>query len=467
MNSEEFQTKENNEDVIDKGIGKEKILSAIFNKSKTGNTSIRIGIPSLWAKKLLISETNKKVKASLDDNKIIIEKYNIKTEEDFKGNAILCIREKEYPVQLHFKKEDKNGYTLYAKSAKSIISPNIPLTNQDMNSPILKNIYLEDSKGNVFETEIFRNVFIISTREENTEFKIKSRIGYFKLVSQKESEYNNIYYDNFTMRTSLGFQYKNTVIRNLSMIGKDSTIQIYDKTNLSENNLNEIILVLELLQGQRIIKILERKKGKELIIYGVTSNKLSAACNPILSCYYYSNEFSKGLLEFLEKQTQVEKEKWKRAIKLLSFYKASQNLEFLVRLFQFINIFKDSTKKKEKYKDIITKQFNVQSEDEACFITKTRNDIIHEGLFLHECINKNIKHLKNSESILKEYFEKKIEKAPFIYAFYIEKLVTNFIERKIFSKEAGFEFTDSLFLSSKNNVFKDFDYILSQLIELN
>lgn len=467
MNLKKFQSKENIENIIDNGIDKEKILSAIFNKSKTGNISIRLGIPSLWAKKLLISETNKKVKALLDDNKIIIEKYNIKTEEDFKGKAILCIREKEYPVQLHFKKEDKNGYTLYAKSAKSIISPNIPFTNQDMNNPILKNIYLEDSQGNIFEAESFQNIFIMSTREENTEFKIRSRIGYFKLISEKKSEYNMIYYDNFTMRTSLEFQYKDTVIRNLLVIGKDSMIQIYNKTNLSENNLDEIILVLELLQGQRIIKILERKKGKELIIYGATLNKPSATCNPILSCYYYSNEFSKGLLEFLEKQTQVEKEKWKRAIKLLIFYKASPNLEFLVKLFQFINIFKDPTNKREKYTNIITKQFNVQSEAEAYFITQTRNDIVHEGLFLDECINKNITYLKNSESILNKYFEKNIENAPFIYAFYIEKLVTNFIERKIFSKEVGFEFTHSLFLKDKNNIFKDFDYILSQIIELN
>lgn len=457
-----------NENMLEEGDNNQKILSVTFNKSKTGNISPRIGIPISWARKLSISETDKTVKVSLNNNKIIIEKYNESTDDDFKGQGILCIRKEEYPVQLHLKKEDKNGYRLYAFSEKSIVDSDIPLTTQDMLNPILKNIELKDSKNNIFEAKSFENIFIVSSRNKNTEFEITSKPGYFKLDTQTESEYHIVYYDNFTMRTSLGFQYNDTIIRNLLMLRKDSMIQIYDKNNLSDDYLEEIILILELLQGQKIKKVLEFKKEKEVIVYGNTSNNLSTTCNPILSHYHYSNEFVKRFLEFLKSQSQIEKDKWKRAIRLFTFYNASQNIEFLIKLFQFINIFKNPNNEKEKYKEILCNKFNIQSPEEALFITKTRNDTVHEGLFLDEAIKKNISCLENSNSVLKKYLDKNMEKAPYIYVFYLEKLITDFIEREIFSKNNEFNFKNplSFFLDNGSSIFKNYDYIISQIIEL-
>ncbi|MGL5049624.1 MAG: hypothetical protein ACRC6E_03210 [Fusobacteriaceae bacterium] len=102
-----------------------------------------------------------------------------------------------------------------------------------------------------------------------------------------------------------------------------------------------------------------------------------------------------------------DKNKWRRALKLLSNYHNLGNVEYLVRLFQFFNIFKSNSS--EKYKETLIKVFKIE-EKEADFIKNIRNDIVHEGLFLDESISKNISDLNNSNSTLKDYFDRALEK---------------------------------------------------------
>ena len=124
------------------------------------------------------------------------------------------------------------------------------------------------------------------------------------------------------------------------------------------------------------------------------------------------------------------------------------------------------------YKDALIEEFNLK-ESEAKFMTKIRNDLVHEGLFLDESLLKNINileedsNLKNLLSRTENLFKKVV-----LLAFYVEEIVVKYFILKLpfsnkgmevlkgFSKTFGFEISNS-----SRDEFKNYEELYKQILK--
>ena len=213
------------------------------------------------------------------------------------------------------------------------------------------------------------------------------------------------------------------------------------------------------MQGHYIKKVSEEFIGYKVFFYVHGKiKKENHTGNSILRDYFYTNNFIFRILNFLDSLNFEEKKKWKRAFQLLISYKNANNVDLLVRLLQFFEIFRSSNR--ESYRSILENKFNI-TDCEAIFIKKIRNDLIHEALFLDESIKKNILTLDN-KSVLKQYLSKTENtlKQVIIVALYIEEIIVNYIISKLPQSNKYLRFTNN----NINTEFKNFKEIYNQIL---
>lgn len=445
---------------------KEKKINMTLNRSGNGNITPRLTLPLDWVKDMGVTEDSREVTATYDSKlkKMVIYKDINDSEDTFIGEGVFHFRGENHQLDLILKIQQGMRYQLDGKTKNGLSLSSYPFKDEEMHSPILTKIILKNLKGETLSAEKIEDLFIASTAKENTLFTFIPRSGVFKFNSETYSEYHMIRLTNFDLKTTIGLQTKDVIIRNLPFNpNKENEIVIYNtlKEEVEEGLLNDIFLSLELLQGKPLTKISETKIGKERLIFSRGNGYSKKNCNSILSNYLYSNDFLDRLLLFLNSLEESNKKKWRRALKLLSCYQYLGNVEYLVRLFQFFDVFKAD--RSEIYKETLVREFNF-SEKEATFIKKVRNDVLHEGLFIDESISKNIGELTNSDSILKKYFDRALGKESLIFGMYLQKVVTEYVKEKIFTIDGELvsKFGLPLFVNEKK-IFKDFDYIFEQL----
>lgn len=142
----------------------------------------------------------------------------------------------------------------------------------------------------------------------------------------------------------------------------------------------------------------------------------------------------------------------------------------LIRLFQFFNIFKQNNK---SYKNNLIDEFNLK-ESEAKFMTKIRNDLVHEGLFLDESFLKNI-NILSEDSNLKQLLSRteNLFKQVVLLAFYVEEIVVKYFILKLPFSNKGMEGILRLHQTSNpdevlifiNAEFKDYEELYKQILK--
>ena len=296
-----------------------------------------------------------------------------------------------------------------------------------------------------------------------------------KTRMEKEESYLNHYYiyAGISSKFQIGLENDGIIIQ--SNIYQRNLVCIYSqKKEIKEDILENIVLSLELLHGHSIRKISEECIGKKVCFFieGKFSKKNYNEDNiseSILNNFLYSSNFIYRVLDFFNKKDEIEKKKWKRAIKLIISFKESSNVDLLIRLFQFFDIFKEND---TNYKNALMEEFNLK-ESEAKFMTKIRNDLVHEGLFLDESLLKNINileedsNLKNLLSRTENLFKKVV-----LLAFYVEEIVVKYFILKLpfsnkgmevfkgFSKTFGFEISNS-----SRDEFKNYEELYKQILK--
>ena len=291
---------------------------------------------------------------------------------------------------------------------------------------------------------------------------------------EKEENYPNHYYiyAGISEKIGLGLEINGIVIQNDPY--QRNLVCIYSKKReIQKNLLENIVLSLELLHGHSIRKISEEDIGRKIRFfiegkYGKKNYDENNISESILRDFLYASNFIYRVLEFFDKKDEIERKKWKRAIKLIISYKESSNIDLLIRLFQFFDIFKQDNK---SYKNNLIDEFNLE-ESEAKFIKEVRNDIVHEGLFLDESLLKNIDILDENSNLKKLLFRtENLFKQVVLLAFYIEEIVIKyFILNLPFSKK-GMEVFNGLFeifglkiSNSLNGEFKNYEKLYKEIL---
>ena len=303
-------------------------------------------------------------------------------------------------------------------------------------------------------------------------YRFIPRNGFIEM--EKEENYPNHYYiyAGISEKIGLGLEINGIVIQNDPY--QRNLVCIYSKKReIQKNLLENIVLSLELLHGHSIRKISEEDIGRKIRFfiegkYGKKNYDENNISESILRDFLYASNFIYRVLEFFDKKDEIERKKWKRAIKLIISYKESSNIDLLIRLFQFFDIFKQDNK---SYKNNLIDEFNLE-ESEAKFIKEVRNDIVHEGLFLDESLLKNIDILDENSNLKKLLFRtENLFKQVVLLAFYIEEIVIKyFILNLPFSKK-GMEVFNGLFeifglkiSNSLNGEFKNYEKLYKEIL---
>lgn len=303
-------------------------------------------------------------------------------------------------------------------------------------------------------------------------YRFIPRNGFIEM--EKEENYPNHYYiyAGISEKIGLGLEINGIVIQNDPY--QRNLVCIYSKKReIQKNLLENIVLSLELLHGHSIRKISEEDIGRKIRFfiegkYGKKNYDENNISESILRDFLYASNFIYRVLEFFDKKDEIERKKWKRAIKLIISYKESSNIDLLIRLFQFFDIFKQDNK---SYKNNLIDEFNLE-ESEAKFIKEVRNDIVHEGLFLDESLLKNIDILDENSNLKKLLFRtENLFKQVVLLAFYIEEiLIKYFILNLPFSKK-GMEVFNGLFeifglkiSNSLNGEFKNYEKLYKEIL---
>lgn len=263
----------------------------------------------------------------------------------------------------------------------------------------------------------------------------------------------------------IGLEYKNIIIKsNLQENQKRLDIIHKNEKTISEETLEIIVCALQLLQGHYIKKSVEELQEKVIFYMYGSSEKIPNRANSILKEPLYNNNFLYRTLEFLFNLSENDRKKWQRAFQLFISYKNSNNIDLLIRLLQFFDVFKAQ---QVHYKDNLINEFGIEK-SEAIFIKEIRNDLVHEGLFLDESLNKNF-YLLEQTSILKILLQKTDvpNKRVFLLAFYIEEIVTKYIISKLPKNNSYLP--PPLFLNFFENIqenceFNDFNRIYNEII---
>ena len=392
---------------------------------------------------------------------------------NYEGSGILKISKNCYPINLKLKLSE-NGYyefvgTIDKKNANTlpVYFSNEELVNISLNNVILKNINKQ-----VIKQEKLENLFISKVSENKLTYSFIPRNGFIEM--EKEKDYPNHYhiYAGISEKIMIGLETNGIVIQNDVRQRKLACIYREDKM-IQEDILENIVLSLELLHGHSIRKVSEEYIGKKVhfFIEGEFSKKTcyeSSISESILSNFFYSSNFIYRVIDFLDKKDEIEKKKWKRAIKLIITYKESSNIDLLIRLFQFFDIFK---KEDISYKKFLIDEFNLE-ESEAKFMTKIRNDLVHEALFLDESLLKNIDILDKNSNLKQLLSEtENLFKQVILLAYYVEEIVVKYFISKLPFSDKGlngiprfiYDFEERLL--SINTEFKNYGELYKQILK--
>lgn len=384
--------------------------------------------------------------------------------EKYLGTAILSLKNKEFPITLELLLNDTYSYELLGISEESILP--LQIYPEDIININLKNIILKklNDDNNILENKKITNLFISKISNENKNFKFVSKNGFIEMNRKKRREAPNVYVYSDISQIQIGLEYKNIIIKS-NLWDNQKRIDIIHKNEktISEETLEIIVCALQLLQGHYIKKSIEELQEKVIFyMYGSNKNTPNRA-NSILKEPLYNNNFLYRTLEFLFNLSENDRKKWKRAFQLFISYKNSNNIDLLVRLLQFFDVFKAQ---QVYYKYNLIDKFGIEM-SEAIFITKIRNDLVHGGLFLDESLNINF-HFLEQTSILKVLLQKTddLNKRVFLLAFYIEEIIVKYIISKLPKND---NYLPILFLDffqnrEENFEFHDFNRIYNEII---
>lgn len=384
--------------------------------------------------------------------------------EKYLGTAILSLKNKEFPITLELLLNDTYSYELLGISEESILP--LQIYPEDIININLKNIILKklNDDNNILENKKITNLFVSKISNENKNFKFVSRNGFIEMNRKKRREAPNVYVYSDISQIQIGLEYKNIIIKS-NLWDNQKRIDIIHKNEktISEETLEIIVCALQLLQGHYIKKSIEELQEKVIFyMYGINKNTPNRA-NSILKEPLYNNNFLYRTLEFLFNLSENDRKKWKRAFQLFISYKNSNNIDLLVRLLQFFDVFKAQ---QVYYKYNLIDKFGIEM-SEAIFITKIRNDLVHGGLFLDESLNINF-HFLEQTSILKVLLQKTddLNKRVFLLAFYIEEIIVKYIISKLPKND---NYLPILFLDffqnrEENFEFHDFNRIYNEII---
>ena len=385
--------------------------------------------------------------------------------EKYLGEGILVLKNQEFPVTLELLLNTAYSYELLGVSEESILP--LQIYSKDIINIELKNIILKkfNEDNNILENKKINNLFISKISNENRNFKFVSRSGFIEMNRQKKREAANVYVYSNISQIQIGLEYKNIIIKsNLQENQKRLDIIHKNEKTISEETLEIIVCALQLLQGHYIKKSVEELQEKVIFYMYGSSEKIPNRANSILKEPLYSNNFLYRTLEFLFNLSENDRKKWQRAFQLFISYKNSNNIDLLIRLLQFFDVFKAQ---QVHYKDNLINEFGIEK-SEAIFIKEIRNDLVHEGLFLEESLNKNF-YLLEQTSILKILLQKTDvpNKRVFLLAFYIEEIVTKYIISKLPKNNSYLP--PPLFLNFFENIqenceFNDFNRIYNEII---
>ena len=393
---------------------------------------------------------------------------------NYEGEGVLRIAKNEYPINLKLKLLE-DGYYEFTGTIDRKNANNLPIyfSNEELDNILLNDIILKNINNQVIKQKKLENLFISKISENKLMYTFIPRNGFIEM--KKEESYLNHYYvyAGISSKFQIGLENDGIIIQ--SNIYQRNLVCIYSqKKEIKEDILENIVLSLELLHGHSIRKISEECIGKKVCFFieGKFSKKNYDEDNiseSILNNFLYSSNFIYRVLDFFNKKNEIEKKKWKRAIKLIISFKESSNVDLLIRLFQFFDIFKEND---INYKNALMEEFNLK-ESEAKFMTKIRNDLVHEGLFLDESLLKNINileedsNLKNLLSRTENLFKKVV-----LLAFYVEEIVVKYFILKLpfsnkgmevfkgFSKTFGFEISNS-----SRDEFKNYEELYKQILK--
>lgn len=375
---------------------------------------------------------------------------------NYSGTGEIVLRENIYPLKLELMLNEGGYYSFIGMSNESILY--LKLNYEDILSVELKNITLKNKNNQIIKKLSIKNLFISEVKNNNTTFLLVLRRSFLEMEKEERYNYHYYIYGSVSIR-NISLEYKKIVITN--NIRQDNLLLIYnkEKKEIKEDELDDIVFALQLLQGHYIKKVSEEFIGYKVFFYVHGKiKKENHTGNSILRDYFYTNNFIFRILNFLDSLNFEEKKKWKRAFQLLISYKNANNVDLLVRLLQFFEIFRSSNR--ESYRSILENKFNI-TDCEAIFIKKIRNDLIHEALFLDESIKKNILTLDN-KSVLKQYLSKTENtlKQVIIVALYIEEIIVNYIISKLPQSNKYLRFTNN----NINTEFKNFKEIYNQIL---
>lgn len=393
---------------------------------------------------------------------------------NYEGEGILRIAKNEYPINLKLKLLE-DGYYEFTGTIDKKNANNLPVyfSNEELDNISLNDVVLKNINNQVIKQKKLENLFISKISENKLTYAFIPRNGFIEMEKEENSPNHYYTYAGISSKIHIGLETDGIVVQ--SNIYQRNLVCIYcQKKEIQENTLENIVLSLELLHGHSIRKVSEECIGKKVCFFieGKFSKKNYNEDNiskSILNNFFYSSNFIYRVLDFLNKKDEIEKKKWKRAIKLIISFKESSNVDLLIRLFQFFDIFKE---KDVNYKDALIEEFNLK-ESEAKFITKIRNDLVHEGLFLDESLLKNI-NILSEDSNLKQLLSRteNLFKQVVLLAFYVEEIVVKYFILKLpfsnkgmevfkgFSKTFGFEISNSF-----SDEFKNYEELYKQILK--
>lgn len=393
---------------------------------------------------------------------------------NYEGEGILRIAKNEYPINLKLKLLE-DGYYEFTGTIDKKNANNLPVyfSNEELDNISLNDVVLKNINNQVIKQKKLENLFISKISENKLTYAFIPRNGFIEMEKEENSPNHYYTYAGISSKIHIGLETDGIVVQ--SNIHQRNLVCIYcQKKEIQENTLENIVLSLELLHGHSIRKVSEECIGKKVCFFiegkfskkNYNENNISKS---ILNNFFYSSNFIYRVLDFLNKKDEIEKKKWKRAIKLIISFKESSNVDLLIRLFQFFDIFKE---KDVNYKDALIEEFNLK-ESEAKFITKIRNDLVHEGLFLDESLLKNI-NILSEDSNLKQLLSRteNLFKQVVLLAFYVEEIVVKYFILKLpfsnkgmevfkdFSKTFGFEISNSF-----SDEFKNYEELYKQILK--
>lgn len=421
------------------------------------------------------------------------------------GEGILHICEKDFKIKLNLIYDKKNEYYKFVGTTAEPIHNQLPISLEEYGEILLKNVILkysskkESIKNVILKKDILKDFFPL-TRKEGKFFDFIFRKGYIELDMTNPFNNNYVSLGNFKISGNiLGLTLDNgIVVKKILQREKEVAICKSDMPILEED-IYFITTALELFQGQYLNRI-EEKMGNKIKFFLGEYKYNSIRTSTFLSDPLYCNDFVKYIYNFLKGLDDISKEKWKRAFGLIIAYNSVQNINGIVQLLLFFDIFKNfisnnsnqnliveirsiltlNIKEDDKIKKIIKqckdnitqKGIYLQTlknefllpDSEAEFITNIRNSITHESLFLDESISKNLNNFNDNNSNLYSLLSRTSNSIiqAHIFSIYIEKIIYEYIFRKIpdlDSMSLGIPF-----ISNRESKIKDFESIFEQLI---